>query len=320
MASRYGNTDYNPSSNSSGSSSNEYKDRVGLKLDKYATIEFTLDRVGLYEDSTGQKMILNMDDVEVIDGIVMDRDDGKVKIFGWDQWFDRNPETMELVPIEGDEIDRELIPERHSEQFGDNQFRYSLRETVLEADGDDSVEIEDAEFWIGNSTKARTLAKVLSTKGHGMVADKDDDFNWLSVDARNSQFPMREDLEDRRLQLWFQRESFTPDDSDEEVTYTDAVVLDGKTEAGITIDNNGGGTGNRSESGNSVDSTHSDDSDTQERPNGRFPSGVEELIGVFARSGQTNRERVGRMIDAELDDGQTVDMDEVMDKIEARMD
>lgn len=308
-------TSYNPTGGASASSDNDYKDRDGLLLDKFAVIEFTLARVGSYDGQFGEQIILNMDNVQVNEGVISEREsDGKTKVWGWDQWFDRDPATMELVPYDDDgEITTAELPRRKSEDAGRNTFRYELGEGVLEG-RDEPVEIGDRELWLKNQAKSRTVAKVLSTEGENIIEDKDDDNNWLSFDVGNEEFPLREELEGRRLILWFQPKTFTVEkgDEEEEVTYIDAFILDAETEAGITMINEESGEQSTIPEPTAEEADESSDTSSAEEG---FPQEIEELIEVFRRTEQTSRESIEPVVNAEAPDGYDVDMDAVMDAV-----
>jgi hypothetical protein len=258
-----------------------------------------------------------MDDVQVNEGVISEREsDGKTKVWGWDQWFDRDPATMELVPYDDDgEITTAELPRRKSEDAGRNTFRYELGEGVLEG-RDEPVEIGDRELWLKNQAKSRTVAKVLSTEGENIIEDKDDDNNWLSFDVGNEEFPLREELEGRRLILWFQPKTFTVEkgDEEEEVTYIDAFILDAETEAGITMINEESGEQSTIPEPTAEEADESSDTSSAEEG---FPQEIEELIEVFRRTEQTSRESIEPIVQAEAPDGYDVDMDAVMDAVTA---
>lgn len=329
--SRFGdNTSYNPTGSSGGS---DYKDRESFLMGNYAIIEATLDNVGVYEGNYGMNIILNMDDAEVIEGVTSRRIDNgngeaddKLKVFGWDKWFDRDEETMDLIPMdEGGEISTEELGRRVTESAGGDDYKYEIEEGVLEG-RDDPVDISDRELWLGNGKKARTLAKVLSQHGHDIIDEdnKRDDRDWLNAET-DTDFALRPELEGRRIMFWFEQETVGPDDIDdldEEVTFTDAVVLDADTEAGITIVNDeeeGAESGaDGSESDESSGSEDGEDADEVRTGRGDLPPDVNELVDMFARTGQDNRESIENIISDEAPDDYSVDMDHVMSEIEAR--
>lgn len=332
--SRFGSTSYNPTG-SSGNSSDDYKDREAMLLDKYAIIEANLAEVGVYEGNFGMNIILNMDDAVVREGVLTERveqpngeADNKLKVMGWDTWYDRN-EDMELVPFEEDEkVDLNGIGRRETETHGGDKYKYSIEEGVLEG-RDEPVEIGDRELWLGNGKKARTIAKVLSSKGHDIIDEdnKRDDREWL--DAENElDFALREELEGRRIMFWFEKTTLSADeidDLDEDVTFTDAVILDAETEAPITIPNDTDGTDRNNSSG--AGGTDSDNSDSidggvdgadGEDNEPDFPKDVDEMVDMFARTGQTDPDMIGNSIRDAAPDDYEVDMDAVVSAIERR--
>lgn len=332
--SRFGSTSYNPTG-SSGNSSDDYKDREAMLLDKYAIIEANLAEVGVYEGNFGMNIILNMDDAVVREGVLTERveqpngeADHKLKVMGWDTWYDRN-EDMELVPFEEDEeVDLNGIGRRETETHGGDKYKYSIEEGILEG-RDEPVEIGDRELWLGNGKKARTIAKVLSSKGHDIIDEdnKRDDREWL--DAENElDFALREELEGRRIMFWFEKTTLSADeidDLDEDVTFTDAVILDAETEAPITIPNDTDGTDRNDGSG--ADGTDSDSNDSidggvdgadGEGDEPDFPKDVDEMVDMFARTGQTDPDMIGNSIRDAAPDDYEVDMDAVVSAIERR--
>jgi len=328
--SRFGSTSYNPSG-SSGNSSDDYKDREAMLLDKYAIIEANLAEVGVYEGNYGMNIILNMDDAVVREGVLTERveqpngeADNKLKVMGWDTWYDRN-ENMELVPFEeGEEVDLNGIGRRETETHGGDKYKYSIEEGVMEG-RDESVEIGDRELWLGGGKKTRTIAKVLSSKGHDIIDEdnKRDDREWLNAE-NELDFALREELEGRRIMFWFENTTLSADeidDLDEDVTFTDAVILDAETEAPITIPNDTDGNSNTSESSAGGDSGSSDSDDgtddvADDEPS--FPKDVDEMIDMFARTGQTDPDMIGNSIKDAAPEDYDVDMDAVVSAIERR--
>lgn len=327
--SRFGSTNYNPTGSSNDSDSSEYKEREPFLLGEYAIIEFTLDNVGVYSGDYGQNMILNMDDVEVREGVNSERvGDGKLRVWGWDRWFDRDPDTKELQPIgDMDTVSADALPEIETQQAGNDQYRYQIIDPVMEGQ-DEPVPVGDRELWLSNGKKTRTLAKVLSQKGHEVIngANKKEDYGWLNADDSES-FRLRPELQDRRIMMWFEPVTLTPDqldgDTDEPVTFTDTVALDAETETGITIDNSTSEDENTLEAagedelpGGEYQESAAGDGTTGATGDGGFPQAVDNLINVFARNGVEDREQVERMVESEA--GPEVDIGAVMAEIEAR--
>jgi hypothetical protein len=270
--------------------------------------------VSAYDGQYGEQIILNMDNVEVREGVMSEREkDGKVKLWGWDQWFDRDPATQELIPYdEGGEITTDELPRRKTEDAGRNTFRYEITEGLLEG-RDDPVEIGDRELWLSNQAKTRTVAKVLSKHGKSIIKNKSDNRDWLSIDSANEDFPLREDLEGRRLMMWFQPTSFTIEEKGEEktVTYIDTVILDAETEAGITMLNDESSEQSTIPEPGSESESESTTTDTSSNPED-FPPAIQDLVDMFRRTEQTSRESIEPIVNAEAPDGYDVDMDAVM--------
>ena len=295
-----------------------------MLLGQYAVLEFDLARVGVYDGNWNQNMILSMDNVEVIEGVIGERiDDDKTKVFGWDKWFDRDEETMELQPLPGqDEVSEDALPAVESTEAGGNTYRYQIKEGLMEGQ-DDPVSIGDKELWLTGGKKVRTLAKVLSERGHDIINEdsKNDDFGWLNAESED-EFELREELEGRRIMMWFE-DVHVPleelDDSfDEPLNFIDSVVLDAKTEAGITIKNDESDDGVAESASEETEDAGGDDSEeTAESASGSFPAEISDLIEMFARTGQTNRESIESMVTDAAPSSYEVDMDEVMAAIEA---
>lgn len=304
-----------------------------MLLGQYAIVESGLARVGVYDGQYGKTLILNLDDTVINEGVITERiddgngnADGKVKVFGWDKWYDRD-ENMELVPFdEGGEITVDNLGRRVTEEAGGSTYKYEVTEGVLEG-RDEPVSIGDREIWLSNGKKARTLAKVFSKHGHDVVDEenKRDDSSWLIADDEDS-FGLRDELEDRRVMFWFEQNTLKADDVeglDQDVTFTDSVVLDAETEAGITIQNgDGGGNGGGGDGGGTTDDTNSDDASVDAASNGDgiegFPEAIDELVDMFARTNQTNRESIETLVMDEAPADYTVDMNAVMAAVEDR--
>jgi len=325
--SRFGNnTSYNPT----GGSTEDYEERDSILISNYAIVEATLDSVGVYEGSFGASIVLSFDDGEVHEGVLTRRsDDGdgnaddKLKVFGWDQWYDRD-ENMDLVPFDdGGEITIDNLGHRVTQDAGGDTYRYDIEEGVLEG-RDEPVEIGNFEFWMGNGKKARTFAKVLSELGHDVIDEenKRDDREWLSVET-DAGFSLREELQGRRLMFWFERETLSPDDMDgldESVTFTDSVILDGETEAPITIDNGSeeDESGTQSNSSNAETDGSSGAVENSQNGNKELPQDVDELVDMFARTGQDDPDSIETIVTEESPADYEVDMDAVMAEVRAR--
>lgn len=309
----------NGSTNNSGSDSDseDYEDRRSLKLGKYGIVSFELDSLSTWDGGNyGTSLIVDVNDVKVIDGMVYDRtkgnDDDTIKVFGYDKWFqtDGNGQLEE-------EVTDKLVNHRITEEFGGTQYPYEFLDRTTQ--DDDPVELGDMTMWLSNGTKNRTFAKVVTPQGHDIINEKNDNHNWLARDDPQ----IRDDLEGRRLILFYEKDSFNPDDADEPVEFTDAVILDEETRAGITIKN-----GSSSSSGNASSSSGSESEASSSGSvggNGSLPEGVpdelDDIIGFIARTGDQNAENVQQLVQSELNDDTSmddVDLDAVMAEIENR--
>lgn len=303
------NKDYNSGgSNDNDADDNDYDDNDSLKLANYAIVSFELDRLASFTGSEyGQSVIVDLNDVRVKHGLAYDRfysdDDDTKKVFGFGKWFQTNADgTL------AEDVDEDLINKRISEEFGGNQYPYEYEGHTTE-ENDDDLEMGDLTMWLNNATKTRTFLKVITDAGHDIVADKDDDHDWADDDALN----IRDDLQGRRITLFYKKDTFKPDDGDE-VTYTDAVVLDEDTEAPITIQN--GSTGSSTSSDNdqgesgTLGGTNADD-----LPEG-VPEEADEIIDFMARTEETDPESVEQLVQGEADD---YDLDAVVGEVERRI-
>jgi len=306
-------TDYNSGSASGGNSGGNYEERDSLKLANYAILSFEVSRLNEYTGSQyGQSVFVDVDDVRVKHGLAYDRfkddDDDTVKVFGFGKWFQTNEDgTL------AEEASEDLINKRISEEFGGEQYPYEYEGHTTE-DADEEIELGNMSFSLSNSTKYRTFLKVITEAGHDVIDDKEDDFNWANEDRLS----IRDDLEGRRMVLFFKKESFTPDGEDEPITYTDAVVLDANTGAGITIQN-GDSDGDDSSDDESEDEDASGTlggNDDDSLPEG-VPEEADEIIDFMARTEETDPESVDQLVSGEADD---YDLDAVVEEVERRMD
>jgi hypothetical protein len=295
-------TDYNSGGSSGNNSgSDDYEDRETLKMGKYTMLSFEVSRLGEYSGDYGQSLIVDLDNVEVMDGIVMDRGDGTTKVFGWETWFDTDENGKLLEDVGEDDV-----PSRHAESFGSNDYTYQLEDATQE-DGT-PISLGNMSLWMGNQTKFRTFAKVFTPQGHDIIGDKEDDYNWLATDSPQ----LRSDLEGRRVVMFFKEESFTPDDEDEAVTFTDATILDAASGAGITISNGSSGGSNDDDSDDDGGSVGGGTS----LPEG-VPKAADEMIDFLARTDQTDPEEIEAVIDSEVGDTD-YDIEAVVGEIESR--
>lgn len=306
--------DYN-SGGSASSNDGDYdnEERESLKLSTYGVVSFKIDRIEQYTGQQyGQSVIVDVDDVQVLDGLAYDRfyqdDDDTIKVFGYDKWF-RTDENGQL----DEDVDENLVNQRITEEFGGNDYPYDLMGRTTQED--EPIELGNMTMWLSNSTKNRTFLKVVTEAGHNVVDDKEDDHNW----AVEENLDLRNDLEDRRIILFYKNASFVPDGQDEVVEFVDAVVLDEDTRAGITIQNGSSDSSSSSSSGDDDGESGSLGSSSGDLPEG-VPDELNDIIGFMARTDQTDAEGVQQLVESELDDGEAedVDLDAVISEIEER--
>lgn len=307
-------TDYNSGGSNNNDGENNYEERDSLKLANYAIVSFEVARLGEYTGSQyGQSVIVDVDDVRVQHGLAYDRfyddEDDTMKVFGFGKWFKTNEDgTL------AEEVQDDLLNKRISEEFGGEQYPYEYEGHVTEGSGDE-LTLGNMTMWLNNGTKNRTFLKVITKAGHDVIDDKEDDHNWANEDN----LELRDDLRGRRIMLFYKKESFTPEGEDEPVTYTDAVVLDEKTGAGITIQN-GDDDSSSSESSAEDDSDESGGSLGDSAGGSDLPEGVpeeaEEIIGFLVRTEETDPEQVDNLVGDEADE---YDVDAVIAEVERRM-
>ncbi len=302
-------TDYN--SGSSSGNNGDYEERDSLKLSNYGIVSFEVSRLDEYTGSQyGQSVFVDVDDVEVHHGLIYDRfyddDDDTMKVFGFGKWFQTNEDgTL------AEEIQEKYLNERINEEFGGDDYPYELEGYTTE--DEETIELGDMSMSLGNSTKFRTFLKVITKAGHDVIDDDEDDYNWADEDK----LELRDDLRGRRMILFFKIDSFTPDGEDEEVTYTDAVILDAKTGAGITIQNgDDDGTDDADDTDDTDGGTVGGDDDGGELPEG-VPESADSIIDFMARTEETDPDQVENLVDGEADE---YDLDAVIAEVESRMD
>jgi hypothetical protein len=162
-----------------------------------------------------------------------------------------------------------------SEKFGDDKYWYTPVGVAIEGDedtdgvedsavnddldvtmaDDGAIEVGEVSMLLSNKSWVRKLAKFLTEQGDEMVEqvprtnddgdkiyddegnvemkDSTDDYGWLTTHEPD----MRDQLDGREMELFVIEESWTPDDSDEEITFTTPILLDAKTGERIGHDN-----------------------------------------------------------------------------------
>lgn len=342
------------SGGSGGSTDNDYDDDKTLKLQKYATVRFDLDRVAAADTQYGDRFIVGMDDVQVLDGIVFQRDDDPDtwKVFSADKFFHLNPEdglVYENYDEEtGEYTDQMTVGELFessrvqgfSESFGGDTYYYTPVGAVVEAAGEvvlnDEMDIEatdeggipvgDASMMLGNKAASRTLAKKLTATGEAIVPDdgvtdksgeekKYADHGWLTeMDPQ-----LRSGLEGRTVELWLTDETFTTDDG-EERNYTTPNLLDVKTSTEdqqnfITIEN-GLDDGGDADSDDTAETT--EDADEAAVDSDGVPDEMDDLLDYFARQGGADADELREFAEDEVDNPDQVDWDAAAEETRAR--
>jgi hypothetical protein len=350
MSDRYGS--HSGSGTGSSSSDQEYDDTT-LKLQKYAAVRMTPRSLGHSQhDQYGESLIPGFEQGAVLDGVVFQRDDkpSTWKLFGFaEMGFNvHDGKVYETYDAEADEYSDEMTAQEvldharvqgFSESFGGNKYWYTPVGVVIESEGDAAVNtdvvdepddpeipIGDVAMFLGNTSWARTFAKLVSTGGHDIIAEPPDDeqtpddHNWLTTEDPE----LREELDGREIELFLIEETATFDD-DEEVEYTVPVLLDSATGERITLDNeeseeeaesDDGDSGSESaeqsepEEGEAAD--EADDTDTStngDAPDAsEFPGDVQDLIDYFQRQDkEVTAEEFAEFAEGSVDDHDSID-------------
>jgi len=265
---------YNQHSGSgTGSSSNDGDfDDTTLKLQKYSAIRVTGDRVNAFDSQYGDKFIVGFDDVEILDGIVFQREDKQDtwKVFSPGKFFAVDSDTGKVYEkaVEQDDGSMEFKNEMSaqdilehprvlgfSETFGGNDYFYQPVGVVVEATGsiatnDDphvettdqpSITVGEVSMLLSNKSWVRTTAKLLTEQGNDIIAtEENEEGNTVSVTDSHGWLTtmepsLREGIEGREMELFIIEE--TQDFGGGDVTYSTPILLDAKTGERITIDN-----------------------------------------------------------------------------------
>ena len=179
---------YNQHSGSgTGSSTSGDFDDTTLKLQKYSAIRITGDRVNAFDSQYGDKFIAGFDDVEILDGIVFQRDNkpGTWKVFSPGKFFNVDPDTGKVyeqaTPGEnGAEYSNEMSAQEildhprvvgFSETFGGTDYFYTPGGAIVEGSGDmatnndlevkttsDSIVVGEVSMLLSNKSWVRTVA------------------------------------------------------------------------------------------------------------------------------------------------------------------
>lgn len=336
MSSRYGNYD----SNVSTGGDNDYDDII-LKLTAYTVINADIDRINAFNSSYGDKFLVGLENVEVLDGIVFQRKDkpDTYKLISFGELFDVDTDTGAVLdPDTGEELTADEVMNHgkvqyFDEKFGGTTYEYDVVGVAIEANNDEPIEVGEATMMLSNKGWVRKLAKILSAQGHDIIEMTENEngrevpvsegYGWLTT----LEPTLRDGFEGRNVDLWVEQDSFTPDGEDEEVNFTAPIVVDTKSGEQVGIENgsnDGGGstTGNASSgstSGSVGDDSGSDDtSDDTASAAGEteFSNEVEELIDYFVRTDEDDYDTMETMLGQQTDG--SVDVDAVVAEVEAR--
>lgn len=261
-------------SNGGSTGENDYEDDTTLKLQEYAAVRLTPARVtASSHQQYGSSFITGFEDVEVIDGIVFQREDrpDTWKVFSAGKFFNLNPEDGlvyetfdEEEGYSGEMSAQDILDHPRvagfQENFGGTDYFYTPVAAVIEEADDiatnDDLDVEttsepavvvgDASMLLSNKTWVRTLAKKMTEEGDSIINDdedaednpKYDNHDWLTTQEPS----LRDELEGRPMELWVTEETAEFDDG-EETTYTVPNLMDVKTGEFVTIDNGIGGGG-----------------------------------------------------------------------------
>lgn len=237
-------------------------DDITLKLQDDGVLRVDLDRVNAADTTWGDRFIVGFDGVQVIDGIVFQRDDDPEtwKVFGAGKFGALNPDDGLVYETDSynEQLSAQEILDRPKvrgffEEFGGDEYNYTPVGVVIEAGGDIAVNddlpvdydaddvainVGEASMLLSNSTWVRTLAKKITSRGEGVINDNGDaptsrgeehtnpkykDHGWLTTENPD----LRTELEGRTVELWYG--DTTEEINGEEVTYSQPNVVDVKT-------------------------------------------------------------------------------------------
>ncbi|WP_372614457.1 hypothetical protein [Halomonas sp.] len=253
------------SGSGTGSGNSKDFDDITLKLQKYSAIRVNGKRVNAFDSQYGDKFVIGFDDVEVLDGIVFQRDDkaNTWKVFSPGKFFNVDPDTgkvYEQAEEDENEMSAQDILEHprvlgFSETFGSDDYFYTPVGVVLEATEDiamnEDIDVESTDeptivvgevsMLLSNKSWVRTLAKLLTEQGNNIIEKtENEDGNEVAVTESHGWLTtmdpeLRAGIAGREMELFIIEE--TQDFNGEEVTYTTPILLDSKTGERITIDN-----------------------------------------------------------------------------------
>lgn len=259
---------------SGGNNDGDYDDTT-LKLSEYAAVRLTpSDTTSYTHDQYGTSFIINYDDAEVVDGVVLQREDkpGTWKIFSADKFFNLNPEDG-LIYENYDEEDgytgqmsaQDILDaprvSGYSDSAGGNDYYYKPVAVVVEEAGDiavneeidvettqePAVKVGEASMLLSNNSWVRTFAKKMTEEGDSIINDNGEDPTPRGEEHDNPKYSnhewmssedpsLRDELEGRELELWVTEETNEWEDG-ETTTYKVPNLMDVKTGNFVTIDN-----------------------------------------------------------------------------------
>jgi len=327
---------YNQHSGSgTGSSSNDGDfDDTTLKLQKYSAIRVTGKRVNAFDSKYGDKFIVGFDDVEILDGIVFQREDKQDtwKVFSPGKFFAVDSDTGKVYEkaVEQDDGSMEFKNEMSaqdilehprvlgfSETFGGNDYFYQPVGVVVEATGsiatnDDlhvettdqpSIAVGEVSMLLSNKSWVRTIAKLLTEQGNDIIAtEENEEGNTVSVTDGHGWLTtmepsLREGIEGREMELFTIEE--TAEFGDEEVQYTTPILLDAKTGERITIDNFDGDDDGGAQAASTSDNSATESTETTESPDNT--EAADEATSVSDESGDDTPANVPAVLDDLID-------------------
>jgi len=264
---------YNQHSGSgTGTGNSEEYDDTTLKLQKYTTMRGTFDEVKLLNTDYGDRILAKFNNVSVLDGVVMQRDDkpGTWKVFGFgDLGFNVGDDGLvyESYDANTDEFNGEMSADEilshpRVQGFSEGPFGstgtlwytpvgvvvedgndIAVNEDIIDTPNTTEVPIGSVAMFLANRSWVRTLLKLVTESGNSVIETTEndkgrtvpvtEDRGWLTIDEPS----LREEIADRTIELFIIEESQTFEGDDEETTWSTPILLDSKTSERITIDN-----------------------------------------------------------------------------------
>jgi hypothetical protein len=321
-----------------GNNGGDYDDDITLKIKRYSTVRLTPTSAnGNLHERFGASFITNYEDAEILDGIVLQREDKPQtwNVYSADKFFHLNPEDGRVYEnhdenegYSGEMSAQDILDhprvQGHSTSGGNNDYYFKPVGVVIEAASDIAVHpdadvettdepaivVGDASTLLSNSSWVRTYAKKMTEEGEDIINDNgeeptprgEDDINpkYNSHEWMSTHDPtLRKELEGRALELWVTEETNTWDDG-ESTTYTVPNLMDVKTGNFVTIDNG----------------VESDDDGEDTRTNNEAGSDKAATDGgTMSQSGSTTTETTESPDSPSADDGDSGLPENVPDKL-----